>query len=145
MIFCNLISDIIWCIVHGQFVCMATYLVFRRTKHWYKQLSIYLVQLAASNAPILFSAAWRKQSFLKFQESIIRCHKPKPWCSEQATWMASSQCRSRYPRSPIPLKRCVYSRHGIRRDTRLWCPDCQATPGLRIGGCFQSYHTLVTY
>ena len=134
---------------------LAPYLIARRSKRWYKKVSVYLFQLALLNAHVLYRASGRTGSFLKFQEEIVEALLfPDGAVPHLPNANAVSRLYERHfpfvlagtPTRKSPQKRCrVCSKLGFRRDTRFYCPDCPDQPGLCIGACFKRYHTLVEF
>ena len=132
---------------------LAPYLVSRRTRRWYKKVSVYLIQLAVYNSYVLYSKAGRMGSFLKFQEETISVllypGGSVPQVPDVVSRLHERHFPSVFPGTPShrsPRKRCrVCSRSGLRRDTTVFCPDCPDQPALCIGECFRKYHTQVHY
>ena len=130
---------------------LSPYLVSRRTRRWYKKVSVYLIQLALYNSFVLYSKAGRTRSFLKFQEAIIENLLYPGGSVAPSTSVVSRLHERHFPSvvpgtstQPSPRKRCrVCSRSGMRHDTRYFCPDCPDHPALCFGECFQKYHTQV--
>lgn len=135
---------------------MQPYRATRRSRFWYKKVSIYLFQLAIYNSFVIYhKSTERSGAFLDFQEAIVTeliYHEGS--APENIYSDAVGRLHGRhFPYVITPSetgrrrqKRCrVCSRTGVRRDTRYCCPQCPSEPGLCIGDCFRRYHTAVQY
>ncbi|KAJ1092961.1 hypothetical protein NDU88_006071 [Pleurodeles waltl] len=134
------------------------YTAARKSYVWYKKLALHLFHLATFNAFVVFkdSSPESRMTFVKFQESIIaslvvleQARVPREAVVEDVARLKDRHFAEHIPptaKKNFPAKRCrVCARRGIRKETRMYCPDCPSKPGLCVGGCFRSYHTQKNY
>ncbi|KAM4807675.1 piggyBac transposable element-derived protein 4-like [Rhinophrynus dorsalis] len=137
---------------------MKTYNATRKSMAWYKEVAVYLVQIAAYNSFVAFKTSMpeNKLSFLDYLMQVV-----KSLLLETHEVPAALQphddlvrLRERYFISKLPpsarrrrrQKPCrVCSKTGRRRDTRYYCPKCPSQPGLCFEECFEIYHTVQNY
>ena len=134
---------------------MAPYHIARKTRRWYKKVSLHLFQLALLNAHVVYRASGRNESFLQFQRDIItELLYPGGIVPHHLLPNAVSRLHERHfsyvlpstPTQRAPQRKCrVCTKRGFRRDTRYFCPKCPGNPGLCIGECFERFHTHVNY
>ncbi|KAJ1153167.1 hypothetical protein NDU88_005929 [Pleurodeles waltl] len=130
------------------------YTAIRKSYVWYKKLALHLFHLATFNAFIVFRdrSPESKMTFVKFQESVIeslivveQARVPREAVVEDVARLKDRHFAEHIPPTPkkdFPAKKCrVCFRRGIRRETRMYCPDCPSKPGLCVGACFKNYHT----
>ncbi|XP_069812926.1 piggyBac transposable element-derived protein 4-like [Dendropsophus ebraccatus] len=130
------------------------YLVKRKNKAWYKKVAIYLIQMATYNSYVLYKRQG-SLSFLQYQEKVVEhlmFEEPPSadtFQSENVERLTGRHFPHHVPETPnkkYPQKRCrVCRKHGIRRETRFYCPMCPSEPGLCVYPCFEKYHTIVNY
>ncbi|KAJ1115068.1 hypothetical protein NDU88_003296 [Pleurodeles waltl] len=127
------------------------YTAARKPYVWYKKLAVHLFHLAAFNAFVVFkdSSPESRMTFVKFQESIIaslvvleQARVPREAVVEDVARLKDRHFAEHIPATAqknFPANRCrVCARRGIRKETRMYCPDCPSKPGLCVGGCFRS-------
>ncbi|XP_040177296.1 piggyBac transposable element-derived protein 4-like [Rana temporaria] len=131
------------------------FLATRRSRHWYKKVSIYLFNLAIYNTFVIYRASTvRPLSFLGYQEEIITALIYPNGPQENLRSDVISRLHERHFPEKLPPrqsgKRCqkkcrMCTRGGVRRDSSYYCPQCPSQPGLCIGECFRRYHTSVHF
>ena len=126
----------------------------RKTTRWYKKLMIHLLQVTLLNSFILYKkTSQQKIDFLQFQCAIINSlffrNNPAPQAALPGTDDAVRLTGRHFPRR-IPQtnpghskqRRCkVCWKHGIRRESGLYCEQCPSMPALCAAPCFEVYHT----
>ena len=143
----------------------------RRTLKWWVKLFFYMFNLAVTNAYLIYKKNNNAQHPLdhfnfrnKLAHELIQSHiVAKPKRGRKSNQENIARLTGRHFPEVIPTKegakkkamrKCVAcnTNSGKRRvpgddskrkETRYWCPDCEAA--LCIGECFRRYHTLVHY
>ncbi|XP_056392685.1 piggyBac transposable element-derived protein 4-like [Hyla sarda] len=129
------------------------YSALRKSKAWYKKVSVYLTQVGLYNSFVLYRNAGHRGTFLEFQEAVIRS---LVFGEQEEEATTSSQMEvsrivrgQHFPgklpptekkRRPQKLCRVCYAK-GVKKYTTHICETCPSNPGLCIGECFQAYHT----
>lgn len=127
----------------------------RKTTRWYKKAMIHLLQVSMLNAFIVYKKASDVQlDFFQFQCAVINTlffrDNPAPHPPLPGTDDGFRLIGRHFPRK-IPLtkegcsktRRCrVCYKHGIRKETSLYCEQCPSLPPLCASPCFEVYHTL---
>ena len=111
------------------------YLPTRKSRHWYKKVSIFFFNLAMYTTYVIYKKSTQNPvSYLHYQEEVVTAL----LYPESPPENIRSDCVSRlhechFPeKSPPPhetgtrrQKKCrVCSRGGVRRDTAYYCPQC---------------------
>ncbi|KAM3922132.1 piggyBac transposable element-derived protein 4-like [Leptodactylus fuscus] len=134
---------------------LAFYQATRKSIAWYKKVAIHLMQIAVLNAYVVYKTAdpGGPLSYLKFQTELITQlvtigYDVEPVLADDTVLrLTGRHFMSKIPSTPTrshPQKRCrVCSSHGIRKDSRFYCPDCPSKPGLCIDQCYKKYHTML--
>ncbi|KAJ1143324.1 hypothetical protein NDU88_009634 [Pleurodeles waltl] len=130
------------------------YTALRKSYVWYKKLALHLFHLATFNAFIVYKdcSPESRMTFVKFQESVIEslivvepARVPRVEVVEDVARLKDRHFPDHIPPIPkkdMPTKKCrVCARRLIRRESRMYCPECPSKPGLCVSGCYRSYHT----
>ena len=131
------------------------YLPSRKSRHWYKKVSIYFFSLAFYNSYVIYKKATQNPvPYLLYQEDVITALLFPEMPPDILRTDCVSRLHERHFPDKIPprrtgaarQKKCrVCARGGVRRDTTVYCPDCPSQPGLCLGACFRRYHTIENY
>ena len=131
------------------------YLSTRKSRHWYKKVSIYLFNLAIYNTYVIYRKSTRTPlSYLYYQEEIFSSLLYPEDSSDGIRSDCVSRLHERHYIDKLPphesgrkrQKRCrVCTKAGTRRDTIYYCPDCPSQPGLCFNQCFRRYHSFLNY
>lgn len=126
-----------------------------KSKKWYIKCFKRIINIAVLNSYIIwkksnpntdhltFRLGLIKELFEKFQGGVTKPVHGRPSTEPPPSRLTERHFIDRIPatgKKSKPQRRCaVCSKHGLRRDTVFWCPDCEA--GLCLGECFKVYHT----
>lgn len=135
------------------------YNAMRKTRVWYKKISVHLTQIAMYNSFVLYRYTGSKDTFLQFQEKVIKslifaeqeleASASTPSTSSVVRIVPGQHFPAEIPvtgKTKKPPKKCrVCYKNGIRRDTKFHCETCPTNPGLCIKNCFKIYHTSLDF
>lgn len=145
----------------------------RKTLKWWVKLFFHLINLAVTNAYLLYrkhNTNPRPLTHYKFRTQLANeltaCHVPakRPKKGRRSDKDNESRLNERHFPALIPVAEGAKRKHASRRcvacnkntgkrrvpgvpdrrkETSYWCPDCQKP--LCVDSCFRRYHTLVHY
>lgn len=133
----------------------------KRGLKWYVKIFKRLLNIAVLNSYIMFKSNRpnQKSDHLTFRLDLIKMlfetygpEVPRPVFGRPSIEPKPARLTERHFIYLIPptgnkvnaQKRCcVCAKRGVRRDSRYWCPKCEA--GLCLGTCFEDYHTKTNF
>ena len=131
---------------------------------WFKKLAIHMVEILLLNAWHLYNRNGQKQmTFYDFRLSVIenilylktlQYHRPSvgeeilernelssPLAADPLSLDSYANLENHLPLRENKRKRCRQcSKLGLRKDTHIYCPQCDGKPGLCLHPCFRIYH-----
>lgn len=131
----------------------------KRGNKWYIKIFKRLLNISVLNSYIIWKNSNQKSSHLTFRLDLIKMlfethgpEVPRTVVGRPSIEPKPARLTERHFIYLIPptgskvnaQKRCcVCAKHGVRRDSRYWCPKCEA--GLCLGTCFEDYHTKTNF
>lgn len=131
----------------------------KRQSKWYIKVFKRLMNVTILNSYIIWKKTHENTDHLSFRLELIKqiverflvaapqktsgrpSTEPKPARLVERHFLEKLPATGKKAR---PQRRCVVcSKHGRRRDTIYWCPDCEA--GLCLEECFKTYHTKTNF
>ncbi|XP_054259936.1 piggyBac transposable element-derived protein 4-like [Macrosteles quadrilineatus] len=131
----------------------------KRGLKWYVKIFKRLLNISVLNSFIIWKSNTQKIDHISFRLDLIKMlfethgpEVPRPVFGRPSIEPRPARLTERHFIYLIPptgskvnaQKRCcVCAKRGVRRDSRYWCPKCEA--GLCLGACFEDYHTKVNF
>ena len=139
------------------------YSPLRKSLKWYRKVVLHFLDIALTNAYLLYKKVGGSKSQLWFRQNVIRsllmedsrgelaeADEMQPFYHHKSgdlSRLSGQHYMDLIPstsRKANPARKCVQcAKHGTRKETRYFCQTCMSQPALCVVPCFQKFHTVI--
>ena len=143
---------------------LSYYSPLRKTLKWYRKVVLQVLDMAVSNAFLLYKKTGGKQPHIWFRTQVIhsllssRDRSVEPSIAPRALGHHKASDLSRLEgqhymdvippteKKAAPTTKCVVcNKHGKRKETRYICETCPSKPALCVVPCFKQFHSCADF